>query len=219
LKKAYSLLSAVILFLITGCEDKKDQNSTMEMENTTIVVQYSDKNKLFQNGDILPQETNNTLRSAEPYSFLLNDTHHVSYKGTMHDKTISLGGVSAPVVVFHFFATWCPPCAGEAPYLSDLQKKYAQEVFVAGVTVNDTPDETFEQFIEQNDADYYISIADENDRFAAKMAEVLNLEGNFSLPLTVIYYQGEYLVHYEGAVPIEILDHDIQKAIKNTNEE
>ncbi|MDD2399660.1 MAG: hypothetical protein PHR75_03530, partial [Sulfurovum sp.] len=36
MKKAYSLLSAVILFLITGCEDKKDQISTMEMENTTI---------------------------------------------------------------------------------------------------------------------------------------------------------------------------------------
>lgn len=217
MKKAYSLLSAVILFLITGCEDKKDQNSTMEMENTTAIIR-SDNNKSSQNEDGQLNEIN-FITHAEPYFFLLNDTHHVSYKGTMHDKTISLEGMSAPVVVFHFFATWCPPCVGEAPYLSDLQKKYAQEVFVAGVTVNDTPNEALEQFIEQNDADYYISIADENDRFAAKMAEVLNLEGNFSLPLTVIYYQGEYLVHYEGAVPIEILDHDIQKAIKNTNEE
>lgn len=217
MKKAYSLLSAIILFLITGCEDKKDQNSTMELENTTTIVQ-SDKNQSLENEDG-PFNGINFIPHAEPYSFLLNDRHNMSYKGVIKDKTILLEGVNAPIIVVHFFATWCPPCAGEAPYLSDLQKKYAQEVLVAGVTVNDTPNETLEQFIEQNDADYYISIADENDRFAAKMAEVLNLEGNSSLPLTVIYYQGEYLVHYEGAVPIEILDHDIQKAIKNINEE
>jgi thiol-disulfide isomerase/thioredoxin len=41
------------------------------------------------------------------------------------------------VVVVEFWATWCAPCVRSIPHLSDLQKKYADEVVVVGVTKKD----------------------------------------------------------------------------------
>ncbi|MDQ1326607.1 MAG: hypothetical protein QG564_1732 [Campylobacterota bacterium] len=199
-----------------GCDDKKNKNSTIVIENTTEIIQI-DKNKSFSKKNILPD--GNVTQTAT-HAFMLSNLQQSSYKGIMAGKTILLEGINAPVVIFHFFATWCPPCAGQAPYLSDLQKKYPQELFVAGVMVNDTPSkEVLNQFIQENHADYYISLAQENDTLAAKITEALKLDSNFSLPLTVIYHNGKHLIHYEGAVPAEILEHDIREVIKDLKEE
>ncbi|MCD6653144.1 MAG: TlpA family protein disulfide reductase [Sulfurovum sp.] len=212
----YSLLFIVILFMLGGCDDKKNQNSTIVTENTTQILQ-TDKNESFSKKNI---SFNGNVTQIVTHAFALSDLQQKSYKGTLNDKAIFLEGVNAPAVIFHFFATWCPPCAGEAPYLSDLQKKHPQELFIAGITVNDTPtQEILEKFIQENHADYYISTARENDALATEITEVLNLDSNFSLPLTVIYHNGKYLSHYEGAVPVEILEHDIHEAIKDSKQE
>ena len=123
--------------------------------------------------------------------------------------------INQAVVIVNFFSTWCSPCSGEIPYLSDLQKKYKKKLFVAGILINDKQDDnTLKEFISKHHADYFISNSKHNDAFADKVVKELQLPENFSIPLTVIYKEGNYYTHYEGAVPVEMIDHYIQEAIK-----
>ena len=66
----------------------------------------------------------------------------------------------------------------------------------------------------QQQINYFISNTKENDTFAMRLADQLQLDENFSIPLTVIYLNGEYFTHYEGAVPVEMIEYDIQQAKK-----
>jgi len=42
-------------------------------------------------------------------------------------KPTPLGERMAPVTLLHFYATWCPPCLGEAPSLRRLEHDFAAE--------------------------------------------------------------------------------------------
>ena len=39
--------------------------------------------------------------------------------------TLTLSSLRGRPVYLNFFATWCPPCKDEAPYINTLQKQYA----------------------------------------------------------------------------------------------
>ncbi|MSR89124.1 MAG: TlpA family protein disulfide reductase [Candidatus Margulisbacteria bacterium] len=53
-------------------------------------------------------------------------------------KTISSKSFKGKIVVLNFWATWCPPCVGEIPYLVALQKKYEKQgVQVVGVSMDE----------------------------------------------------------------------------------
>ena len=43
---------------------------------------------------------------------------------------------------------------------------------------------------------------------------MLHLPQNFPIPLTVMYVDGKYFTHYEGSVPAEMIEYDIQQAQK-----
>ena len=129
-------------------------------------------------------------------------------KMTFHD-------IDQSIVVVNFFSTWHSSSRGEIPYLSDLQKKYEKHIFIAGILINDEQsDDTLRQFMSKYHANYFISNSKENNAFANKIVKELQLPENFPIPLTVIYKDGDYYTHYEGAVPVEMIDHDIQQVIK-----
>ena len=75
-------------------------------------------------------------------------------------------------------------------------------------------DNTLKEFISKNHANYFISNSKQNDAFFSKVIKELHLSEDVSLPLTVIYKDGDYYTHYEGAVPVEMIDHDIRQIIK-----
>jgi thiol-disulfide isomerase/thioredoxin len=162
---------------------------------------------------------NNTVSQENNIStdtVVLSDIQQNQHTLTVdRDQTIIFHDIDQPIVLINFFATWCSPCRAEIPYLSDLQKKYEKKVFIAGILVNDTPDNNeLKQFTDKNHAEYFISNSKQNDTFASKIVKELQLSENFPIPLTVIYKNGHYFTHYEGAVPVEMIDHDIQEAIK-----
>ena len=95
-------------------------------------------------------------------------------------------------------------------------KKYKKNLFVTGILVNDTIEETaLKAFTLKYHANYFISNSKQNDAFASKVVKELQLPENFSIPLTVIYKDGNYYTHYEGAVPVEMIEHDLKNAMKN----
>ena len=148
------------------------------------------------------------------YTFALNDLNDSNYSITIVNKHIEISHVDQKLILLNFFATWCPPCKSEIPYLADLKKKYDASLFIAGILVNDTPDKkTLETFTEAYGVNYFISNSKDNNALGKLAAKRLQLDEDFPIPLTILFKNGNYYSHYEGAVPVEMLEHDIKEAI------
>jgi thiol-disulfide isomerase/thioredoxin len=58
----------------------------------------------------------------------------------MNGVDVSLASFKGKVILLNFWATWCGPCRAEIPDLVELQGRYADDLVVLGVSVDDTPD-------------------------------------------------------------------------------
>jgi len=194
-KKINILFLTAILLCSTGCEDKKTDTPVKKTVTET-----------------LPK-----IEKAEhmkKYTFALNDLNDSNRSISIVNKHIEISHVKQELILLNFFATWCPPCKSEIPYLADLQKKYDGTLFIAGILVNDTPDKkTLKAFIEEYGINYFISRAQDNNTLVKLAVKRLQLDENFPIPLTILFKNGNYYSHYEGAVPVEMLEHDIKEAI------
>jgi cytochrome c biogenesis protein CcmG/thiol:disulfide interchange protein DsbE len=56
----------------------------------------------------------------------------------MNGVDVTLTSFKGKVILLNFWATWCGPCRVEIPYLIELQKQYADELVILGVSVDDT---------------------------------------------------------------------------------
>ena len=206
MKKIIVLLFITVLLCFTGCEDKKPDTP---IEDTTEIIKKK----------VTPKETNiSPLKTdSDAKKFELNDIDNKNYTFYFNKKDILIEDVSQKILLLNFFATWCPPCKGQIPYISDLEKKYKNKLFVAGILVNDSNKEyhELEAFLAKHTIDYFISNSKENDTFAIELLKCLNIAKNFQLPLTILYKNGTYYTHYEGAVPIEMIEHNLKNAMKN----
>src|SRR5262245_19628853 len=54
-------------------------------------------------------------------------------------RTISSDKWRGKVVFVNFWATWCPPCRAEIPDLVALQKKYADQILIVGISEDEGP--------------------------------------------------------------------------------
>src|SRR5262245_28383227 len=60
----------------------------------------------------------------------------------VNGKTVSLADFKGRPILLNFWATWCPPCKAETPYLIELADKYkAQGLVVLGVSFDDSPED------------------------------------------------------------------------------
>ena len=199
------LLLSLILLFAAGCSDKKEKEKPVNACVPSKEVNCSERNESQISKISTMLEGSSILKSIK------DETH-----GVMVDKNrFIINDVKQPIVLVNFFSTWCPPCRGQIPYFEDLRKKYRKELFVAGILVNDDANATeLEQFYTKYHIDYFVSNDIENEYVTAKVIEALKLDDNFTLPLTVLYKNGNYYTHYEGPVPIEMIDHDIRTAIE-----
>jgi len=197
------LLLSLILLFAAGCSDKKEKPVNACVPSKEVNCSERNESQISKISTML--EGSSILKSIK------DETH-----GVMVDKNrFIINDVKQPIVLVNFFSTWCPPCRGQIPYFEDLRKKYKKELFVAGILVNDDANATkLEQFYTKYHIDYFVSNDIENEYVTAKVIEALKLDDNFTLPLTVLYKNGNYYTHYEGPVPVEMIDHDIRTAIE-----
>jgi thiol-disulfide isomerase/thioredoxin len=183
LKKAL-FLSVMSLFVLTGCSDKKEESATQ-------INQMVAKNVFKLQG------LNNELFSVKKEA-----------------ESFTLEGAQGKVVLYDIFGTWCPPCRAEAPHLARLQEKYSDTLQVIGIAIDpNVSNEVLKEWQEKYGAHYVIVNSQDNKSLASAMASAVRAGENFPIPLMLMYKDGKYVTHYVGAIPEEMIESDIKRAL------
>ena len=189
----HNIIFLLLFFTLIGCDESKTKPS--------LITQSKEEE---------------TKRDT----FVLENTSGKTFALTLSNSKLLFHKRSEGIVLINLFATWCNPCDSLAPYLSDLQNKYEKDIFIAGIPTHDFANkEGINHFIKKEDLGYFISYAKDNEDFVSFLIENLskknlNVDSNFSIPLSIMYVEGNYFTHYEGIVPIEMIEYDIQQAQK-----
>ncbi len=84
---------------------------------------------------------------------------------TLAGETFSLEAQRGKVVLVNFFATWCPPCREELPYLeNEVWRRFDPEKFALIVVGREEDDEVIGSFVEKNG--YSLPFAGDPDKVA-----------------------------------------------------
>ncbi|HEY9190673.1 MAG TPA: TlpA disulfide reductase family protein [Sulfurovum sp.] len=220
------LIFLIVLFIFLGRDDETSEDTSLPVENTTDIIiektadgQADDRFKVKKTKGDLPEEVPSLKVSrSQQVTLTLTDTKDINHTVTLIDQSVMFPTSEKPIVLVNIFSTWCIPCLGQVPYLNDLQKQHQKELFVAGILTHDTIEApALNRFIAKHQINYFVSNSANNDTFSTLLASTLDLPENFSIPLTVMYVKGEYFTHYEGTVPVEMIEYDIQQAKKQLN--
>jgi len=219
-------ISILILLTFIGCEEKASTEN-IPVENTTEMLENthsknSDTNYFKVRKKILVQKHTAAISETPKKetvhltdTFILSNLKKETFTVTISNKKLTLKESTKAITLVSFFATWCPPCLYQIPYLNDLQKKYSKDLLLTGILIHDTSTKKeIKSFIAKNEINYYLSYTNQNNDFASLVAKTLHLSKNFDIPLTVMYIEGKYFTHYEGIVPIEMIEYDILQAKK-----
>jgi len=147
-------------------------------------------------------------------SYDLRDLQGIEYTVIREGNNYSIESLKDKVIIFDIFATWCPPCRAAAPNLAALQNKHSNDVKVIGILIEEEKTDAYVQrFVDTYGATYSISNADDNRDLSRAIAASTEVGQSFPIPLMVMYYKGKYINHYVGAVPEEMIENDIDRAL------
>jgi len=220
-----SILALSLLLFIGGCDKKETKENPFSNLHDNPPTQTLTKEVLQEanpakddDADLdidteEPSEANTSLAvSPAQHVFDLTDlTQEHKHITLPEENRFASGDITKPVTLFFFFSPWSLPCQGEVPYLSDLQKRYDDKLLVVGILLNPQKyTDDLGSFIQTYHANFFIASGRENNRFTQALTKPLNLPDIMPVPLIVIYHNGLYWRHYEGAVPVEMLEHDIK---------
>ncbi len=75
----------------------------------------------------------------------------------MNGVDVKLASFKGKVIIVNFWATWCGPCKAEIPGFVELQKQYACDLVVLGISVDD-PVEKLKPYAAQYKINYPILV-------------------------------------------------------------
>ena len=75
----------------------------------------------------------------------------------MNGVDVKLSSFKGKVILVNFWATWCGPCKAEIPALVELQKQYANDLVVLGISVDD-PVEKLKPYAAQYKINYPVLV-------------------------------------------------------------
>jgi hypothetical protein len=176
------------LYLWTGCSDKASDTSETKQQAPSKEI-------------------------SQPQSrFRITDIDQRATTITFENNTLRVAKVVQPIVLIHLFASWSAPSCGMLPYLDSLQRSYPKTLFVVGIMANSNNDpKHLRRFMKTHHASYFISNSPDNNVLAQRLADFLKLGENYPVPLTLLFKNGEYTMHYVGATPIEMIKADIEQ--------
>ncbi|MEA3553614.1 MAG: TlpA disulfide reductase family protein [Campylobacterota bacterium] len=193
--KNITILSILTITLLTGCDSKESIDENM----------------------LADKKMEKTVQKQQTPTFNLTTTSGKEIKIEALRDGWKFNGLEGKVVLLDFFGTWCPPCKAEIPHLNNIREKLKNDFEILGIDIGprsggvNSP-EHLAQFIKEFSIKYPITVAADNGKLFGTVSE-LNPQG--SIPFMVLFNKkGEYLKHYIGMKPEEMLFSDVKKAIE-----
>ena len=182
--KTLAFLSILSILVLTGCDSKTQNESSMktEIKNTKV----DDK------------------------SFILKTTENLDLNVKVEDGKIIFRDHPEKIVLLNFFATWCPPCKAEIPNLIELQYKYKNDFRVVSVLLeeNKTNKEIIE-FINKYQINYTVTNGKKNFLLSEALGEIKSIPTMF-----LVDKESNIFQKYVGIVPSEMMEIDINKLLE-----
>jgi hypothetical protein len=178
----------------SACDSKEShQTSTIEASQELVVPTNE-------------TATNTTIAEKTIHLSSLTDQQQPL---SIANKRLILHNVNQSYILIHFFT---PKSSKTLTYLTDLQKRHKEKIFIASVLLeNDLDQEAFNAFKKSHSASHFISYSYNNALVYNLLLNTFKVTESTTLPLTILFKNGEYLMHYEGEVPIEMIQYDLNK--------
>ncbi len=188
MKVRFFITLMVLVAFFAGCESKKEGVSKSQSSGVKSERAASERENIVVK-----------LKDVDGNEIVLDQVNN----------GFKMRGEEGKILIVSFFATWCPPCKAEIPHLIDIQNKFKDKVVVLGVLLEDNkPMEEVKSFIKYHNINYKIVVGDGNFKLATLIGGVK------SIPLLIVYDKdGNYVTHYLGAVPEEMMEADIKRVI------
>ena len=145
---------------------------------------------------------------------LVGDVHNVPAPDfelpTLDGRKVKLSDFRGQAVLLNFWATWCPPCKIEMPWLENMQKQYARDgLVVLGVAMDDTESAKIAQFAHEAGVNYPVLLG--TDQVSDDYGDV------HSLPTTFyIDRKGTIVAKAVGLLGPKEIEDDVKKALSAT---
>ena len=144
---------------------------------------------------LLPGEVRMMLTGSRAGNFALK---------TLEGEPVALEETRGKVVVLDFWATWCPPCREELPYIEKLRQEFAGQVQFYGI--NDEESGTVKDFLRKHA--YELPVLMDGKR------QVHRQYGVSAIPtMLIIDRQGVIREHFIGSRTEAKLRQAIQSAV------
>jgi thiol-disulfide isomerase/thioredoxin len=92
--------------------------------------------------------------AATPASLVGKAAPEIQAAYWINTPGLKLADLKDKIVVVEFWATWCPPCRKSIPHLIELNKKYAGQVTIIGLS--DETQDKVAPFVKQMNMDYAV---------------------------------------------------------------
>ncbi|NMA95346.1 MAG: TlpA family protein disulfide reductase [Clostridiales bacterium] len=162
------------IFIFSGCQKSSNDNGKKGSETSDNVQRISSEEAL--------KDLKITLVDGQDYANINVDMIDFELKDLNGDN-IKLSDYSGRVVILNFWATWCPPCKVEMPFMQQIHEKYND---VAILAVNSTATE--------------LRGGSDSKKAKKQVQKLIDSEGyTFSVPLDA---ENEVAALYSGIFPM-----------------
>jgi len=188
-----SLISLTMILMACGTEEKIDSKNKIETRMKAKSSSKSELNRLTASNTIArskpsvekrlnTSENRSTAKKASKIGkTITKGDSGRSFKGKTWDgKEVSLESLKGQYVLLDFWASWCPPCKKEIPFVKKLSKKYgnSKKFIIVGISL-DRSQKSLIDFVKKNDMDW-LNIYD------ADNGNIATTYGIRSIPYTVL---------------------------------
>jgi thiol-disulfide isomerase/thioredoxin len=183
--KKMSFLTFFFILLFTGCDFKSE----------------NDKKEAIKNA--IAQENANFFVD-------LHTINNEILKAKISKNKIEFEDLKDKVILVTFFATWCPPCKAEIPYLIELKEKYPNDVEIIGVLLEkDKNNDDMAFFVNEFGINYKITNSSNNYLLEQAVGGIKTIPTMY-----LLNKKGEIQQRYVGMILEEMLDIDVKKALE-----
>ncbi len=214
------MLLIAIIFISTACNESHKENEktnlSVSKDKDSIIMENMINNVVNTSNIAKKEEKKINKPKATTSTFTFKNFKNKTTILNVKNDVYTFSHIKQSIVMINLSSTWCPPCRGEVPHLSSLQKKFKENLFIITALVHDNiKDNELKKLIISEKAHFFVAVnQNENEKFEKMIIRKLGIVDNFKLPLMVLFANGRYFTHYEGSMPEEMIESDIKQLLE-----